>query len=116
MATLKIKRVYLKPENSDGCRILVDRLWPRGLSKQKARLDRWLKDIAPSTALRKWYGHDPARWAEFKRRYGAELRKQKPAVTELRALLKAHKRVTLLFSSREEKLNNAVALKAYLRC
>lgn len=115
MATLKIKRVYLKAEKADGCRILVDRLWPRGLSKQKARVDRWLRDVAPSTTLRKWYGHDPKRWPEFKRRYGAELRKRKPAVMELRALLKVHRQATFLFSSKEEKLNNAAALKAWLR-
>lgn len=111
---VKLKRVYLKPVKIDGCRILVDRLWPRGLSKAKAEVDHWLRDIAPSNALRKWYGHDPERWPEFKRRYGAELKKNKEAVQELRALLKTHKTVTFLFSSKEEKLNNAVALKAYL--
>ncbi len=112
---VKLKRVYLKPTKTDGCRILVDRLWPRGLSKTKAEVDHWLRDIAPSNALRKWYGHDPERWPEFKRRYGAELKKNREAVQELRALLKVHKTVTFLFSSKEEKLNNAVALKAYLR-
>ena len=113
--SLKLKRIYAPPAKSDGYRILVDRLWPRGLSKQKARVDSWLQDIAPSTALRKWYGHDPARWAEFRRRYAKELKAQSEAVKELKALLKAHPAVTLLFSSKEEKLNNAVALKAYLR-
>ena len=112
---VKLKRVYLKPEQSDGCRILVDRLWPRGLSKQKAKVDHWLRDIAPSTSLRRWYDHEPARWAEFKRRYRAELKDEKEAVQELRALLKQHRSVTFLFSSREERLNNAVALKSYLR-
>src|SRR5579863_5450126 len=111
---VKPKRVYLKPAKTDGCRILVDRLWPRGLSKAKAEVDHWLRDIAPSNALRKWYGHDPERWPEFKRRYGVELKKNKDAVQGLRALLKEHKTVTFLFSSKEEKLNNAVALKAYL--
>ncbi len=112
---VKLKRVYLKPEKADGCRILVDRLWPRGLSKQKAKVDHWLRDLAPSTALRKWYGHDPERWTEFRRRYRAELRGEQDAVQELKALLKQHRTATLLFSSKEEKLNNATALKAYLR-
>lgn len=112
---LKLKRVYEKPAAADGYRVLVDRLWPRGLSKQKARVDLWLRDIAPSTVLRKWYGHAPERWSEFRRRYGAELKQQKEALAELRAVLKQHKTVTFLFSSKEEKLNNAAALKAYLR-
>jgi uncharacterized protein YeaO (DUF488 family) len=112
---LRLKRVYLKPEAGDGCRVLVDRLWPRGLSKSKAKVDHWLRDIAPSTSLRKWYGHDPKRWVEFKRRYAAELKREDDAVRELKALLKQHKTVTLVFSSKEEKLNNAAALKAYLR-
>ena len=112
---VKLKRVYLKPEKADGCRILVDRLWPRGLSKQKAKVDHWLRDLAPSTALRKWYGHDPERWTEFQRRYRAELKGERDAVQELKVLLKQHRTATLLFSSKEEKLNNAVALKAYLR-
>lgn len=114
-ATLKIKRVYLKPTASDGCRVLVDRLWPRGLSKQAAAVDHWLRDIAPSTALRKWYGHEPERWSGFRRRYAAELKRQKDALVALRTLLKEHAVVTLLFSSKEEKRNNATALKAYLR-
>jgi uncharacterized protein YeaO (DUF488 family) len=113
--TIKLKRVYLKPAPSDGCRILVDRLWPRGLSKAKARVDHWLRDIAPSTALRKWYGHDPDRWAEFQRRYRAELKAEKEGLGEMKALLKQHRSVTFLFSSKEERLNNAAALKAYLR-
>ena len=112
---IKLKRVYLKPEESDGCRILVDRLWPRGLSKAKAKVDHWLRDIAPSTGLRRWYGHAPERWPEFQRRYRAELRGQKDVVRELRMLLRQHRDVTLLFSSREERLNNAAALKACLR-
>jgi uncharacterized protein YeaO (DUF488 family) len=112
---IKLKRVYLKPEKSDGCRVLVDRLWPRGLGRRKAGIDHWLRDLAPSTALRKWYGHEPERWQEFKRRYRAELKQQKDAVKELKALLRQHRTVTFLFSSKEEKLNNAAALKAYLR-
>lgn len=112
---VKLKRIYLKPEKSDGCRILVDRLWPRGLSKSKAKVDHWSRDLAPSTALRKWYGHDPKRWAAFQRRYRKELKGEKDAVLELKTLLKQHRIVTFLFSSKEEKLNNAVALKSYLR-
>lgn len=112
---VRIKRVYLKPEQADGCRVLVDRLWPRGLTKQKARVDHWLRDIAPSNALRKWYGHEPSRWPEFKRRYAKELKREKDAVKDLHGLCKAHARVTLLFSSKEEEKNNAVALKAILR-
>ena len=115
VSSVKLRRVYLEPAAGDGCRILVDRLWPRGLSKQKARLDHWLRDIAPSTRLRKWYGHAPERWPEFKRRYAAELKANPDAVQELRTLLKQHKTVTFLFSSKEEQRNNAVALKAYLR-
>lgn len=115
VARILLKRVYEKPSKTDGLRILVDRLWPRGLSKQKAKVDHWLRDIAPSTTLRRWYGHDPARWPEFRRRYAGELKAQPVALKELRALLKAYPTVTLLFSSKEEKLNNAVALKAYLR-
>jgi uncharacterized protein YeaO (DUF488 family) len=112
---VRLKRIYLKPEASDGCRILVDRLWPRGLTRSKAKLDHWLRDIAPSNGLRKWYAHDPKRWPEFKRRYAAELKREMGVVKELKALLKGHKTVTFLFSSKEEKLNNAAALKTYLR-
>src|ERR1700757_24091 len=112
---VQLKRVYLKPAKSDGCRILVDRLWPRGLSKRRAKVDHWLRDIAPSTTLRKWYGHDPKRWAEFKRRYRAELKREREALQEVKVLLKQHRSVTFVFSSKEEKLNNAAALKAYLR-
>jgi len=112
---IRLKRVYLVAAKADGCRVLVDRLWPRGLSKQKAQVDHWLRDIAPSTALRKWYGHEPARWPEFRRRYARELKGQKAALAELKVLLKRHRTVTFLFSSKEETLNNAAALKAYLR-
>lgn len=112
---IKLKRVYHTPAKNDGCRVLVDRLWPRGLSKQKAKVDVWLRDIAPSTALRKWYGHASERWPEFRRRYARELKAQPEAMQQLRALLRAHATVTLLFSSKEEERNNAVALKAHLR-
>lgn len=106
---LKVKRVYDTPSPDDGYRILVDRLWPRGLTKEKAVVDLWLKDIAPSTELRKWYGHDPDKWPEFLRRYHQELQGQDAALHEL----KQHCRqgsVTLLFSSHEREQNNAQAL------
>lgn len=113
---LRIKRIYEAPATEDGYRVLVDRLWPRGLAKEKAAVDRWLRELAPSTGLRQWYGHDPARWDEFRRRYFAELAvaPAAAAVDELRALVDAHRPLTLLYSSREEELNNAVALRDYL--
>jgi len=115
MAKVSVKRVYLPPDPADGCRVLVDRLWPRGLSKDKAQIDHWLKALAPSDALRKWFGHEPARWDEFRRRYFAELDDQPEALEPLRALLKQEKKLTLLFGARDEAHNNAVALKEYLR-
>ena len=113
---LKIKRIYEPAEPSDGIRILVDRLWPRGISKGRARIDEWMKEIAPSTELRTWYHHDPARWEEFLGRYKEEL--ATPECEELLARLgsaSAHQTVTLLFSSREEQRNNAVALQLMLK-
>lgn len=110
---LKVKRVYEPPARGDGKRILVDRLWPRGLKKEDAKLDEWLKDVAPSDELRKWYGHDPEKWPEFKRRYAAELKDKKELLSPI---LEADRKgtATLLFSSKEEHINNAVALKGYL--
>jgi uncharacterized protein YeaO (DUF488 family) len=112
-AKLAIKRVYEKPAKDDGVRILVDRLWPRGVSKQKAAVDLWLKDIAPSADLRKWFGHDPERWTEFRRRYRAELKANKDAVKALRAELKVP-RVTLLYAAHDADHNNARVLAEYL--
>ncbi|MFT3819147.1 MAG: DUF488 domain-containing protein [Rubrivivax sp.] len=108
---LRLKRAYLPAEPGDGARILVDRLWPRGVSKAKAGLDDWIKDLAPSTELRQWFGHDPARWAEFQQRYRAELRQpaQAEALERLRALARA-KTVTLVFGARDEERNDAVVL------
>jgi uncharacterized protein YeaO (DUF488 family) len=106
---LKIKRVYAEPSQEDGKRILVDRLWPRGLTKQKARVDLWLKDVAPSNELRKWFSHDPQKWPEFKRKYIEELK----AVGEPLALLRQqviHGKVTLLYGARDEEHNEAVVL------
>lgn len=110
---IRVKRVYDPPSSEDGTRILVDRLWPRGLTKEKARIDLWLKEIAPSNELRKWYGHDPGRWAEFKKRYYGELQRQEEA---RQALLDRVRKgtVTLLFGSKELRINNAYALKEYL--
>ena len=109
----KIKRAYEKSARSDGIRVLVDRVWPRGVSKAEAAVEHWRKEIAPSTALRKWFGHDPARWAEFTRRYFAELDAQGEALDELRKL--AHgKSVTLVFGAKDKQHNQAAALKEYL--
>ncbi|MCL4244507.1 MAG: DUF488 family protein [Candidatus Dadabacteria bacterium] len=110
---IKLRRAYEKPGPEDGLRILVERLWPRGISKKDAKLDLWLKDVAPSNELRKWYGHDPAKWAEFKKRYFEELDREKAAVDELRNTVKG-KDVTFVYSSKEEKYNSAAALREYL--
>jgi len=108
-----LKRVYETPAKRDGCRVLVDRLWPRGLSKNSARVDYWIRDVAPSAALRKWFAHDPAKWLEFKKRYFRELKGNAQGVRQIRALA-SRGTVTLVFGAREEKYNNAVALKQYL--
>jgi uncharacterized protein YeaO (DUF488 family) len=113
-STLRLKRVYEAPADVDGLRVLVDRVWPRGLSKDKARIDHWLKDVAPSTALRKWFGHDPARWTEFRRRYRAELAKNPGALKALRAVIRGQ-RATLLYGARDEAHNQAVVLAELLQ-
>lgn len=113
MREILIKRVYEAPSASDGRRILVDRLWPRGLSKAVARIDFWARSVSPTNELRKWYAHDPERWDEFLNRYEAELHANPEGIAELRREL-APGRTTFLFSSREERLNNATALRAYL--
>lgn len=104
-----LKRVYEPANPSDGHRVLVDRLWPRGLSKAKAAVDLWLKDVAPSTELRQWFGHEPAKWPEFERRYRAEL-KGNPALAELEAMARKSQ-VTLLYGARDEVHNEAVVLQ-----
>ena len=110
---LKIKRVYEAPSRDDGKRILIDRLWPRGLRKEDAHIDEWIKEIAPSTNLRKWFNHDPGKWGEFKKKFFTELLGKQEAVEEI--LRTARKgTVTLLFGSKEERYNNAAALKEYL--
>ncbi|MFA7095672.1 MAG: DUF488 domain-containing protein [Gammaproteobacteria bacterium] len=108
-----IKRVYDKPEPQDGFRILVDRIWPRGLTKEAARIDLWLRDIAPSTPLRQWFGHDPKKWSEFKRRYFAELKDNQEPVQQVLDQAKRG-RVTLVFGAKDEERSNARALKEYL--
>jgi uncharacterized protein YeaO (DUF488 family) len=110
---IKIKRIYDPPRPDDGTRILVDRLWPRGLGKEKAKIDLWLKEIAPSNELRKWYAHDPKKWAEFRKRYFNDLNTKGELVNQIVQETKEGD-VTLLYSSKEEKLNNAVALKEYI--
>jgi uncharacterized protein YeaO (DUF488 family) len=112
---IKIKRVYETPSAGDGMRILVDRVWPRGISKERARLADWRKDLAPSTPLRKWFGHDPAKWKGFRDRYRAELKRsgQNDALKDL-ARLSRRKTVTLVYSAADETHNQAVALKAFL--
>jgi uncharacterized protein YeaO (DUF488 family) len=112
---IKIKRVYEAPGSGDGMRILVDRVWPRGISKERARLADWRKDLAPSTPLRKWFGHDPARWKGFRDRYRAELKRsgQLDALTEL-ARLSRRKTVTLVYGAADDKHNQAVVLKEFL--
>lgn len=110
---LCLKRVYEPPQADDGLRVLVDRLWPRGLSKQEAAIDLWLKEIAPSSGLRKWFGHDPARWREFRDRYRAELRDRNEEIGTLRER-GGKGRVTLLYGARDEVHNQAVVLKEFI--
>lgn len=110
---LQIKRIYDEPAEADGFRVLVDRLWPRGVSKEKAKLDLWLKEVGPSDELRKWFGHDPAKYEEFKSRYEKEL-EQNQAFSELKESIKDNKTVTLLYSAHDEQHNQAVALKDLL--
>jgi uncharacterized protein YeaO (DUF488 family) len=106
----KVKRIYEEPEEEDGYRILVDRLWPRGVSKERANLDGWIKEIAPSNELRKWYGHELDKWPEFKTRYLNELQEKKDLLKQLKIMAKFHKKVTLLYSAKDEDHNNAVVL------
>lgn len=111
MAEIRIKRAYEPPVSGDGYRILVDRLWPRGLSKQQLKIDRWLKDVAPSNELRRWFGHDPAKFAEFKKLYEKELH-DNPAVAEMEEVKEPV--ITLVYSAKDEQHNQAVVLKSYL--
>jgi uncharacterized protein YeaO (DUF488 family) len=113
-SSIAIKRAYENPAQQDGLRILIDRLWPRGLSKAKLKLDAWPRELAPSTALRKWYGHKPERFAEFQRRYSAELAHNRDRLDALRAMIKGHA-VTLLTATRELDLSHAEVLRRILQ-
>lgn len=108
-----IKRVYETPSVDDGTRILIDRLWPRGLTKEKAKIALWLKDIAPTTELRQWFGHDPIKWTEFKKRYSKEIKNNSQVLTHLKNLMETGK-VTLVYAAKDEAHNDAVVLKEYL--
>ncbi|HZK99497.1 MAG TPA: DUF488 domain-containing protein [Caulobacteraceae bacterium] len=112
-ANVKLKRAYEKPGAADGVRVLVDRLWPRGVGKADAALDDWVKEIAPSTELRQWFGHDPARWAAFRIRYAAEVREHQGALRKLRDLAR-HGPLTLVYSAHDEVHNDAVVLRDFL--
>ena len=107
---IQLKRAYEKPSRKDGLRVLVDRLWPRGLTKERAAIDLWLKEFAPSTELRKWFGHDPDKWKEFQSRYRKELRDKKELLQDLRRRSSEHT-VTLLYGARDEEHNEAIVLK-----
>lgn len=111
--SIAIKRVYEPFSKADGYRILVDRLWPRGIKKEGAHVDLWLKEVAPSTALRKWFNHEPEKWKSFLTKYRTEL-KESAALEELTALLRQHKTVTLLYGAKDEQHNQAVALKQFM--
>jgi uncharacterized protein YeaO (DUF488 family) len=112
-ATIRIRRAYDPPSRDDGYRVLVDRVWPRGVSKAEAQIDEWLRDVAPSGELRRWFGHDPARWEEFRRRYRDELRQQEDALDHLAALAR-ESGVVLVFGARDKRHNNAVVLREVL--
>jgi uncharacterized protein YeaO (DUF488 family) len=112
-AGIQLKRAYEPPTRDDGVRILIDRLWPRGMTKESAAIDEWFKDVAPSTELRQWFGHDPARWQEFRRRYARELRQNPEHLSKLRERARQG-RVTLVFSAHDEAHNDAVVLRDLL--
>lgn len=112
---IRVKRVYEKPAKDDGFRLLVDRLWPRGLTKKRAAAELWMKEIAPSDALRKWFGHEQRKWPEFEKRYLVELKKKKESLNEIRKLEREHGTVTLLYGRNDEKQNQAVVLAKVLK-
>ena len=111
--SIKLKRVYEPADKDDGFRVLVDRLWPRGVSKEKAKLDLWLKEIAPTTELRKWFDHDPIKWKEFQKRYAGELRQNADSVKLLRDKAKTHT-LTLIYAARDEEHNEAIVIRDLL--
>jgi uncharacterized protein YeaO (DUF488 family) len=110
---IHLKRVYEAPADADGFRVLVERLWPRGVTKEQARLDRWLQAVAPSPDLREWYGHDPAKWAQFRKRYLQELRRN-PAATALLEILAGHEVVTFVFAAQDPARSSAAVLKEFI--
>lgn len=111
---IAIKRIYEEPVPGDGARILVDRLWPRGVSKERAKLDLWLKDIAPSTELREWFGHDPKKWIGFQKKYKIELANNEEPVAALKKIARQNKTVTLLYAAKDEEHNEAVVINNLL--
>jgi len=113
MSNIQLKRAFDPASKKDGHRVLVDRIWPRGLRKEEARIDDWMKEIAPSTGLRKWFGHEPAKWNEFRRRYFAELNRRPELVDRLVKIARSGP-LTLVYSAKDEQHNNAVALREYL--
>ncbi|MFC5863030.1 DUF488 domain-containing protein [Acidicapsa dinghuensis] len=112
--TVNIKRVYSEPDKDDGTRILVDRLWPRGLTKEKAKVDLWLKEVAPSNELRKWFGHDPEKWPRFEKRYRDELKQHSEQIALLKEKI-AHGPVTLLYGAKDQEHNEAIVLQKLLQ-
>lgn len=112
---IRVKRIYEKSTPDDGFRILVDRLWPRGVSKSTAKVDLWLKEVAPTDSLRKWFSHDPKKWESFTSKYEKELEKNRPLLDRIKGLEKEHKTVTLVFSAKDEQHNNALALQKILQ-
>lgn len=112
---ISVKRAYEAPSKSDGFRILVDRIWPRGVSKENADIDLWLKEIAPSSDLRKWFNHEAEKWEEFMQKYAKELDENHEKVEELKKVLEDHKTVTFVYAAKDENFNNAIALKDYLK-
>jgi len=112
---IQAKRIYEKPEIKDGWRVLVDHLWPRGMKKEEARIDLWMRDVAPSDALRKSFCHDVKKWPEFQSRYKAELREKKPLLAELKKMEMQHGTLTLLFGAKDEEHNQAVVLSQVLK-
>ena len=111
---IMMKRAYEPWSKEDGYRLLVDRMWPRGVSREEAHIDMWLKEIAPSAALRKWFGHDPEKWDGFREKYRAELEANAGAAGELGEIVKRHKKVTLVYAAKDEAHNNAVVLRDWL--
>jgi len=111
---IKLKRVYDQPVKEDGFRVLVERLWPRGMTKEKAKIDRWLKDVAPSQELRKWFGHDLDKWDEFQRRYREELNSNPQAIDQLRDLIEQYPTISFVYAAKDEQHNSALLLRDYL--